>query len=640
MTWTVEAYEFERIVVVRFAGMFTANVSLGATPLLPLEQNHTAAVFGIAPKEGGSLTITPYADGLPVVYSVTVNPRAYKGSPSNDHATYLADLKSACCVNVDSDSCTILDNPNAFCVSGANSCDIEGLIVDIVLPGLQCTNGLPDSLTGIETLETLDLSRSGIQQPASDLFKLLFNMVSLRHLILPSNNITGKLPAAETVSQWLGADGTPLVTLDLSNNDISGPLPTIFFGTDTMAHINVAHNKFSGSVPQSVDSAPLRVVDLSDNLFTDSAGNTFTDNPLLYLDVSNNNLTFLMPGTNPKTIVYYDIHNNSLALSTFPSNTQRLVYMDISSNILTNGYIDSLVPSAAAGSYLAVFKASSSQLIGEVPASLAALPSIRHIDVSDNKLTGDLSGFGTGLSATNAITYFNASQNTLQDGIPDTLKKLAVFSTKELPPQTVFHTSMPPQQVATERVFDVSGNPFLKGAYPVWMANAASEIAKSAQASGVPAARVVAFNTEGAGLECPTSANDLTMDAAGVIAIQSLNLSCTNASSKAEIGVNDALFKLVPGIPAPPPPPTMIISRAPSKSNKTWKAVGITLGCLFAVALIAAGVFAYKWRDLDLKLKQRYHKQTGDEFQQNYVVSPRAGDDVAKDVEMGGPKSP
>jgi len=87
--------------------------------------------------------------------------------------------------------------------------------------------------------------------------------VDLRDLRLASNRLTGEIPAAVNTK-------TALVTLDLSNNDLNGKIPTEMSGlASSMKYMDLSGNDLEGSVATSLCSlTSLLQLSLSENKLT------------------------------------------------------------------------------------------------------------------------------------------------------------------------------------------------------------------------------------------------------------------------------------------------------------------------------------------------------------------------------------
>jgi Ran GTPase-activating protein (RanGAP) involved in mRNA processing and transport len=106
-------------------------------------------------------------------------------------------------------------------------------------------------------LVTLDLSNNKLSGPIDP---LVTQLPSLSCLNLSSNAFSGSIPP-----QF--GNCISLVALDLSNNQLSGPIPTLDF-MEALVSLNLSGNALTGAVPPQFldDLAPLiQELDLSNN---------------------------------------------------------------------------------------------------------------------------------------------------------------------------------------------------------------------------------------------------------------------------------------------------------------------------------------------------------------------------------------
>ncbi|XP_044480729.1 probable inactive receptor kinase At1g27190 isoform X2 [Mangifera indica] len=109
----------------------------------------------------------------------------------------------------------------AICKLNGVSCwnEKENRIIGLALSSMQLSGRLPESLNLCHSLETLDFS---------------------------NNDISGPIPTE--LCSWLPY----IVTLDLSNNQLSGPIPSQIVGCKYLNKLVLSNNKLSGSIPYEV----------------------------------------------------------------------------------------------------------------------------------------------------------------------------------------------------------------------------------------------------------------------------------------------------------------------------------------------------------------------------------------------------
>ncbi|KAK4759720.1 hypothetical protein SAY87_022851 [Trapa incisa] len=102
------------------------------------------------------------------------------------------------------------------------------------------TGNLPYSLSSMVSLNYLNMSRNSLSTPIGDVFA---NLTKLKTLDLSFNNLSGDLPNSFTSL-------TSLSSLYLQNNQLTGSLSVLT--SSPLNTLNVAHNHFSGWIPQEL----------------------------------------------------------------------------------------------------------------------------------------------------------------------------------------------------------------------------------------------------------------------------------------------------------------------------------------------------------------------------------------------------
>ncbi|KAK1304501.1 putative LRR receptor-like serine/threonine-protein kinase [Acorus calamus] len=113
------------------------------------------------------------------------------------------------------------------------------------------------SLTNMSNLRITDLAGG-----SSSSFDFIKNMKSLSTLILRNNKISGSLPSNMDEYQQLNL-------LDLSFNNLTGPIPLSLFNSSSLNFLFLGNNSISGSLPSEKNSN-LQTIDLSYNQLSGS----------------------------------------------------------------------------------------------------------------------------------------------------------------------------------------------------------------------------------------------------------------------------------------------------------------------------------------------------------------------------------
>ncbi|KAK4344392.1 hypothetical protein RND71_037486 [Anisodus tanguticus] len=149
---------------------------------------------------------------------------------------------------------------------------------------------IPLSLGNIKFLSLLNLSRNHL---SGDIPKEIFQLSeALLQLDLSRNHITGPLAPVNNIIRLKN-----LVYLCLSNNNLSGEIPSSFKALTSLTELYVSHNDLHGTIPPSLSSlTSLEFVDLSHNKFVSKIPEFFASlRYLKYLNLSYNNLEGELP---------------------------------------------------------------------------------------------------------------------------------------------------------------------------------------------------------------------------------------------------------------------------------------------------------------------------------------------------------
>lgn len=256
----------------------------------------------------------------------------------------------------------------------------------------QLQGTIPSSSLGqLALLSSLNLSGNVLSGPISTMLQQTGSFPSLVSLDLSNNHLTGALPDSSSLASLHN-----LSFFDASNNDLRGPIPSQLFSLPALQSLDLSHNSFNGSIPTALNlssSSQLQNLDLSDNQLSGNISADFLANltSLVSLDVSRNPLGGVIPAT-----VGQLIHLQSLQLT--------------SCNL-----IGSIPQELAALVELRELKLNENSLQGDIPPSLGALPQLSSLDLSSNLLEGDFLSF---IANTSILQELLLSDNRLNGVIP------------------------------------------------------------------------------------------------------------------------------------------------------------------------------------------------------------------------------
>ncbi|KAI6691010.1 hypothetical protein NL676_027838 [Syzygium grande] len=230
------------------------------------------------------------------------------------------------------------------------------------------------------SLTLLDLSSNNLRGPIPDVFD---NNTQLKKLLFSHNLFAGIIPPSIT-------NLSNLAQLDISNNLIGGSIPSSLFSLPSLASLDLRNNGLSGQIGEFLGAPSLVHVDLSGNQLRGSIPSSIFQlgNPT-DLSISANNLTGVLDLqllSRLKSLANLDLSDNDLSMS-------------------NSKYVEHDMPNLSKVSL-------SGCNITEIPAILRNSTSIGYIDLSGNKIHGDTPSWMWDVG-TESLTYLNLSHNHL-----------------------------------------------------------------------------------------------------------------------------------------------------------------------------------------------------------------------------------
>ncbi|XP_065627676.1 receptor-like protein 7 isoform X1 [Quercus suber] len=254
-----------------------------------------------------------------------------------------------------------------------------------------------------------------------DIPSSLKNLTQLTDFSVGGNQLTGQIPP------WLG-NLTQLTALDLGLNKFHGSIPQSICRLANLEYLSLASNNLSGRVDMGLflKLKNLTALQLSGIHLSFPINSTFNASTpkLEVLTLNACNLTefptFLRSQHELK--VLYLINNKiqgQIPNWIFNIGKQTLSVLDLSSNFLTTFESVNHTPPILPWDSLLYLALSSNKLQGSLP---IPPPSITHYEVSNNKLTGEISPLFCNLSS---IVTLDLSHNNLGGMLPQCLSKLS-----------------------------------------------------------------------------------------------------------------------------------------------------------------------------------------------------------------------
>ncbi|KAG4178358.1 hypothetical protein ERO13_A10G037501v2, partial [Gossypium hirsutum] len=208
----------------------------------------------------------------------------------------------------------------------------------------------------------------------------IFDICSLRYILLGRNNLSGTLPIDICSNQ------SRLEALYLAQNQLNGEIPSGLGGCRKLQNLDFSINRFSGQIPRSIGNLTgLKELYLGDN---ELKGNILN---LEVLDIGEMGLTGLVPPVlfNISTLKTINLPNNSLSGSLpwdICLHLTSLERIDLYRNELTGN-----VPKSIGNcTFLQLIGLGKNHLSGEIPEEIGNLQHLRTLSMGGNNLTGSI----------------------------------------------------------------------------------------------------------------------------------------------------------------------------------------------------------------------------------------------------------
>ncbi|CAE5965969.1 unnamed protein product [Arabidopsis arenosa] len=279
------------------------------------------------------------------------------------------------------------------------------------------SGGIPSSIQNLTNLDTLELeNNNGLY---GEIPTWLFGLQKLKILRLRGN----KFQWNKNVSVYAQSK---LTHLSLRSCGLEGNIPdwlknqtALLPGSEheqtrrkfsqmsiRLSVLALSRNKFSGQIPDTVGETWVMILMLSENNFSGSVPKSISKiHRLLLLDLSKNKLSGECPCFDPESL---------------------LALLDISSNEFSGD-----VP-AFFGSNTIMLSMSQNNFSGEFPHDFTNLPSLMHLDLHDNKISGNVPSFISWLSS--SLEVLSLRNNSLEGSIPE---GIAILKSQGEIPQTL-----------------------------------------------------------------------------------------------------------------------------------------------------------------------------------------------------------
>ncbi|KAH7855993.1 hypothetical protein Vadar_031418 [Vaccinium darrowii] len=365
---------------------------------------------------------------------------------------------------------------------------------------------LPDWLGKFKRLKYLDVSWNSFSHPIPDMFG---ELPLLKHLDLSMNSLIGSIPQSlETLSAlevldiyWNMLNGTIPVSLgklsnleilDISLNQLTGTIPASLGQLSNLKFLDLSNNHLEGVVTEAnfanltmldelrIHSNSLTLKVISDwmppfqvkslRMGSCKIGTSFpqwlqTQKKLTWLDISNASISETLPQwVNAMPLVTLDLSQNLIGgpIQTLPSTLKEL---DLSDNLITGPLpqnISEMLPS------LETLLLAGNLISGLIPYSLWEIPTLQVLDLSKNKLLGNLP-HNKGWGALSALLVMSLSSNKLLGILPSSIGNFTLLELLQLNNNS-FYGELPLtlRNCSSLVVLDLGENGF-SGSIPRWI---------------------------------------------------------------------------------------------------------------------------------------------------------------------------
>ncbi|KAM3306606.1 hypothetical protein P3S67_013476 [Capsicum chacoense] len=292
----------------------------------------------------------------------------------------------------------------------------------------QITGSVPISIFNISLLQTLTLEQNNL---SGFLPREIGNLTKMQILYLDENRFTGEMP--KEIRNLV-----ELETLDLMVNSFSGRLNMEIFNISRLRIISLTLNNLSGSLPPNMCS----IIPNLEELYLDGLTNLVGTIPysisicskLTNLDLAGNKLTGLIPNSlGYLTLQYLNLGGNnltsdsSLSLLTSLTNCRNLTFLDISFNPLFGVLLASM---GNLSTFLKKFYANNCKIKGRIRNEhLGNITSLKEMHLGSNKLSSNIP---PSLGNLQDLVVLDLSSNNMVDSLPPEIGNLKAVTKMDL----------------------------------------------------------------------------------------------------------------------------------------------------------------------------------------------------------------
>ncbi|GMH15447.1 hypothetical protein Nepgr_017288 [Nepenthes gracilis] len=306
---------------------------------------------------------------------------------------------------------------------------------------------IPVSVGNLHSLKTLNLSMNAFSGSMPD---SMTNCTILEVIDLKHNLLTGDLP------QWIFKLGLQEV---LSEDRIVGSMNSSFYASEFVSYhslqvLDLSENSLSGEMPSSIGHlSSLQLLNLSRNSIIGSVPRDIAELKALYsLDLSHNHLNGSIPfEVGGATSLRELVLKNNFITGNLPTSIQHCSSLAIL--ILSRNFLNGPIPAAISKlSNLQIVDVSFNNLTGTLPKQLADLPHLLSFNISHNDLQGELpaGGFFNTISPLSVAGNPSLCGSAVNRSCPAVLPKPIVLDPNSTSDST--SASLPPNVITHKKI--------------------------------------------------------------------------------------------------------------------------------------------------------------------------------------------